>query len=82
MMVVVVVMYRWSPDPAMDKQPGYLKAVLNFILDTFEDFEKELRPEGKPYSVEANIEEVTNQSIKDNIYCPVALKFYSVDSYD
>ncbi|XP_018451249.2 putative terpenoid synthase 7 isoform X3 [Raphanus sativus] len=49
---------RWSPDPAMDKQPEYLKAVLNFILDTFEDFEKELRPEGKPYSVEANIEEL------------------------
>ncbi|KAF8115069.1 hypothetical protein N665_0030s0110 [Sinapis alba] len=48
---------RWSPDHAMDKQPEYLKSVLNFILDTFEYFEKELRPEGKPYSVEANIEE-------------------------
>ena len=55
-------MYRWSPDHAMDKQPEYLKAVLNLMLDTFEYFEKELRPEGKPYSVEANIEEVTNQS--------------------
>ncbi|KAG2318421.1 hypothetical protein Bca52824_011634 [Brassica carinata] len=49
---------RWSPDHAMDKQPEYLKAVLNFILDTFEDFEKELRPGGKPCSVEANIEEL------------------------
>ncbi|WZZ09229.1 hypothetical protein YC2023_095150 [Brassica napus] len=48
---------RWSPDHAMDKQPEYLKAVLNLMLDTFEYFEKELRPEGKPYSVEANIEE-------------------------
>ncbi|KAL0799335.1 hypothetical protein Bca101_054510 [Brassica carinata] len=48
---------RRSPDHAMDKQPEYLKAVLNFILDTFEDFEKELRPGGKPCSVEANIEE-------------------------
>ncbi|CAN6825794.1 unnamed protein product, partial [Brassica oleracea] len=48
---------RWTYDPAMDKQPEYLKAILNFILDTFEDFEKELRPGGKPYSLEANIEE-------------------------
>ncbi|KAF8115070.1 hypothetical protein N665_0030s0111 [Sinapis alba] len=48
---------RWSPHHAMDKQPEFLKAVLNFILDTYEDFEKEVRLEGKPYSVEANIEE-------------------------
>ncbi|KAJ4880982.1 Terpenoid cyclases/Protein prenyltransferases superfamily protein [Raphanus sativus] len=48
---------RWSPDPAMDKQPEFLKAVLNFALDTFKDFENEVRPEGKPYSLEANIEE-------------------------
>ncbi|WZZ46592.1 hypothetical protein YC2023_042851 [Brassica napus] len=50
-------MYRCTPDHAMDNQPEYLKAVLNFILDTLEDFEKELRSEGKTYSVEANIEE-------------------------
>nr|VDC99357.1 unnamed protein product [Brassica oleracea] len=48
---------RCTPDHAMDNQPEYLKAVLNFILDTLEDFEKELRSEGKTYSVEANIEE-------------------------
>ncbi|CAH8377640.1 unnamed protein product [Eruca vesicaria subsp. sativa] len=48
---------RWSPDPTMDKQPEYLKAVLNFILDTFEDFEKEFMPEGKTYGVEVNKEE-------------------------
>ncbi|KAF8115068.1 hypothetical protein N665_0030s0109 [Sinapis alba] len=48
---------RWSPHHAMYKQPEFLKAVLNFIFDTYKDFEKEVRPEGKPYSVEANIEE-------------------------
>ncbi|CAN7031769.1 hypothetical protein BRARA_H01002 [Brassica rapa] len=48
---------RWSPDPAMDKQPEYLKAVLYFVFDTFDDFEKKLSPGGKPDSLEANIEE-------------------------
>lgn len=55
----MMMMYRWAPDHAMDKQrPGYFKFVLNFILETFEEFERELRPEGNPCSVKANIEEV------------------------
>ena len=40
-------MYRCTPDHAMDNEPEYMKAVLNFILDTLEDFEKELWSEGK-----------------------------------
>ncbi|EOA18590.1 hypothetical protein CARUB_v10007162mg [Capsella rubella] len=48
---------RWAPDHTMDNQPEYLKSVLNVILDTFEDFEKELRPEGRSYSVDTTIEE-------------------------
>ncbi|KAG7632986.1 Terpene synthase N-terminal domain [Arabidopsis suecica] len=48
---------RWAPDHAMDKQPDYLKFVFKFILDTFEEFEKELRPEGGSFGVCATIEE-------------------------
>ncbi|KAG7621164.1 Terpenoid cyclases/protein prenyltransferase alpha-alpha toroid [Arabidopsis suecica] len=48
---------RWAPDQAMDKQPGYLRFVLNFILDTFEEFKRQLGPEGRSYSVNATIEE-------------------------
>ncbi|ESQ55345.1 hypothetical protein EUTSA_v10027515mg [Eutrema salsugineum] len=48
---------RWAPDHAMDKQPDYLKLMLNFILDTFEGFERELRAEGETDSVKATIEE-------------------------
>ncbi|KFK26233.1 hypothetical protein AALP_AA8G220300 [Arabis alpina] len=48
---------RWAPDHAMDQQPDYLKFVFTFILDTFEEFRKELSPEGTPYSVKATIEE-------------------------
>ncbi|CAA7020917.1 unnamed protein product [Microthlaspi erraticum] len=49
---------RWAPDHTMDQQPDYLKFVLHFILDTYEEFERELKPQGKPYSVKANIEEL------------------------
>ncbi|KAG7658582.1 Isoprenoid synthase domain superfamily [Arabidopsis suecica] len=48
---------RWAPNDAMDKQPDYLKIVLNFILKTFEVFQKELEPEGRSYTVKATIEE-------------------------
>ncbi|XP_010449212.1 PREDICTED: putative terpenoid synthase 7 [Camelina sativa] len=48
---------RWAPDQAMDKQPDYLRFVLNFILDTFKEFQRELRPEGRSYSVNATIDE-------------------------
>jgi len=71
-MIVVVVMmkmmmmYRWAPNDAMDKQPDYLKIVLNFILKTFEVFQKELEPEGRSYTVKATIEEVTNQTLLCN----------------
>jgi len=61
--MIMMMMYRWAPDQAMDKQPGYLRFVLNFILDTFEEFKRQLGPEGRSYSVNATIEEVTNQII-------------------
>nr|AAM91652.1 putative terpene cyclase [Arabidopsis thaliana] len=48
---------RWAPDHSMDKQPEYLKSVLKVILDTFQEFEKELSPEGRSYSVKYTIEE-------------------------
>lgn len=54
-----MMMYRWDPDHDMNNQPGYLKLVSNFIINTFEEFERELRPEGTSYGVKAAIEEVT-----------------------
>ncbi|CAN6986960.1 unnamed protein product [Brassica oleracea var. botrytis] len=55
---------RCTPDHAMDNEPEYMKAVLNFILDTLEDFEKELWSEGK-----------TNQSRIIYIYIYIFLQF-------
>ncbi|CAA0395900.1 unnamed protein product [Arabidopsis thaliana] len=48
---------RWAPDDAMDKQPHYLKFVFKFIVDCFEEFERELASEGRSYSVKATREE-------------------------
>ncbi|CAL9226170.1 unnamed protein product [Arabidopsis halleri] len=48
---------RWAPDHSMDKQPEYLKSVLKVILDTFQEFENELRPEGRSFSVNSAIKE-------------------------
>ncbi|KAG2291424.1 hypothetical protein Bca52824_038093 [Brassica carinata] len=56
--------YACTPDHAMDNEPEYMKAVLNFILDTLEDFEKELWSEGK-----------TNQSRIIYIYIYIFLQF-------
>lgn len=58
--MIMMMMYRWAPDKAMDKQPDYLRFVWKFILYTFEEFQRELGPEGRSYSVNATIEEVTN----------------------
>jgi len=63
MMMMMMMMHRWAPDHSMDKQPEYLKSVLKVILDTFQEFEKELSPEGRSYSVKYTIEEVTNQTL-------------------
>jgi len=68
-----MMMYRWAPDHAMDKQPDYLKFVFKFILDTFEEFEKELRPEGGSFGVCATIEEVINQTLFSNLYMSIWL---------
>ncbi|CAH8326921.1 unnamed protein product [Eruca vesicaria subsp. sativa] len=48
---------RWAPDHNMDKQPDYLKFMLNSILNTFEELERELRPEGRLYSLDATKDE-------------------------
>ncbi|XP_010451341.1 PREDICTED: terpenoid synthase 8 [Camelina sativa] len=48
---------RWAPDDAMEKQPHYLKFVFKFLVDCFEEFERELAPEGSSYCVKATREE-------------------------
>ncbi|KAG7627003.1 unnamed protein product [Arabidopsis thaliana] len=48
---------RWAPDDAMDTHPDYLKVVFKFILNAFEECEKELRPQGRSYSLEQTKEE-------------------------
>lgn len=43
----------------MDEQPDYLKFVVKFIFDTFQEYERELGSEvGGSYSVKATIESV------------------------
>lgn len=63
-MVLVVVMmmmiYRWAPDHDMDKQPDYLKFVLDSTLNILEELEREVRKtEGSSYSFDATKDEVT-----------------------
>lgn len=60
---LIMMMHRWAPDDTIDKQPEYLKSVLNVILDIFKEYEKELRPEGGSFSVNSTIEEVNNQNL-------------------
>ncbi|KAF8115055.1 hypothetical protein N665_0030s0098 [Sinapis alba] len=48
---------RWAPDHDMDKQPDYLKFVLNSIFKIFEDLERELKAEGRLYSLDATKDE-------------------------
>ena len=64
-------MYRWAPDDAMDSHPGFFKFVFKFMLDVFEDCERELRLQKRSYSVEETRDEVTNQS--NIIYRPSTL---------
>lgn len=59
MMVLMYSIYRWAPDHDMDKQPDYLKFVLNSIFKIFEDLERELKTEGRLYSLDATKDEVT-----------------------
>lgn len=55
----MMMLYRWAHDHTMDKQPDYLKVTLNFMLDTFEEFERELGPDGRSDNVTAAIEVVS-----------------------
>ncbi|KAF8102594.1 hypothetical protein N665_0198s0292 [Sinapis alba] len=48
---------RWAPDDAMDSHPGFLNFVFKFMLDVFEDCERELRLQERTYSVEATKDE-------------------------
>jgi hypothetical protein len=56
---------RWDHDHTMDKQPDYLKFTLNFMLDTFEEFDRELGPDGRSDNVTAAIE-VYKTHVKGN----------------
>ncbi|XP_048596597.1 terpenoid synthase 28-like isoform X1 [Brassica napus] len=49
---------RWDlDDHAMDRLPDYLKSVVEFVIGTFQEFERELGSElGAVYSMEATIE--------------------------
>lgn len=60
-MMMLKMLYRWAHEHTMDKQPDYLKFVLNFMIDTFEEFERELWPQGRSYNVSAS-KEVVKQS--------------------
>ncbi|CAN7140145.1 unnamed protein product [Brassica rapa subsp. narinosa] len=48
---------RWAPDDAMDSHPGFFKFVFKFMLDVFEDCERELRLQKRSYSVEETRDE-------------------------
>ncbi|KAF8116643.1 hypothetical protein N665_0015s0020 [Sinapis alba] len=49
---------RWDLDDPMDGQPDYLKFVVKFIFDTFQEFEREVESElGGSYSLKATIDE-------------------------
>jgi len=65
-MLVVIIMTticRWALDDTMERHPEFLTFVFNFILNVFEEFEEEARPEGRSFGVEATREEVTNQTL-------------------
>lgn len=53
-----MMMYRWAPDDAMETHPDFLKFVFKFMLDTFKDCQRELKPQGRSYSLEETKEEV------------------------
>ncbi|KAG2263351.1 hypothetical protein Bca52824_070430 [Brassica carinata] len=57
---------RWAPDNDMDRQPDYLKFVFKFVLDVFEEFEREVRSEGRSYSIKATQEEF-KRLVKSNL---------------
>lgn len=61
-MIEVNLIYRWAPDDDMDRQPNYLKFVFKFIVDCFEEFEREMMLEGNSYCVEATKKEVSCQT--------------------
>ena len=74
-MIKVSLLYRWAPDDDMDRQPNYLKFLFKFIVDCFEEFEREMMLEGNSYCVEATKKEVTCQtwSLNFRIHVPIYL---------
>lgn len=52
----------------MDGLPDYMKSVVKFIFNTFQEFEREVVSElGGSYSLKATIEDVSNQIIYHSI---------------
>ncbi|CAN6835158.1 unnamed protein product [Brassica oleracea var. botrytis] len=64
-----------APDDDIDRQPNYLKFLFKFIVDCFEEFEREMMLEGNSYCVEATKKEVTCQtwSLNFRIHVPIYL---------
>lgn len=50
--------YRWDADDNMDTHSEFLRFVFKFILDTVDECERELRPEGESYRAKDTKEEV------------------------
>uniref|UniRef100_A0A0D3DF51 Uncharacterized protein n=1 Tax=Brassica oleracea var. oleracea TaxID=109376 RepID=A0A0D3DF51_BRAOL len=72
---------RWAHEHTMDKQPDYLKFVLNFMIDTFEEFERELGPQGRSYNVSAS-KEVLKTYVKANFDLAKWGLVYHVPSFE
>ncbi|CAF2130487.1 hypothetical protein HID58_012397 [Brassica napus] len=72
---------RWAPDKDMDTQPDYLKFVFKFILDAFKDFEREVRSEGRSYSVKGTIEEF-KRLVKSNLDLAKWVQIAHVPSFE
>ncbi|VVB12220.1 unnamed protein product [Arabis nemorensis] len=57
---------RWAPDEDTDRQPNYLRFVFKFVLDVFKDFQGEMEPEGRSYSLKYTVEEF-KRFVKSNL---------------
>jgi len=51
---------RWDPG-AIDKLPSCLRIVIQSIVETMEDIEREMKPRGRSSSVQDTVEEVHQQ---------------------
>lgn len=49
----------------------YMKFVVKFIFEYFQEFERELVTKGGSYSVKATIEGVSNQIVVENYFLPI-----------